>query len=95
MTCWDEQNGFRRGRSCVDHLSSLTNLIETRSKLKLDPFAAFVDLSKAYDRIGRNLLWAKMGQLGLNGKILSVLRAIYRDVQCNVRLNGVYTVRMV
>ena len=26
----DEQNGFRAGRSTIDHISSLTNMIETR-----------------------------------------------------------------
>ena len=87
----DEQNGFRRGRSCIDHLSSLTSLIETRNKLKLETFAAFVDFSKAYDRVDRQLLWGKLSQLGLSGKMLSALKAIYHDVQCSVRLNGVYT----
>ena len=26
----DEQNGFRTGRSTIDHISTLTNIIETR-----------------------------------------------------------------
>ena len=26
----DEQNGFRKGRSTIDHISSITNIIETR-----------------------------------------------------------------
>ena len=30
----DEQNGFRKKRSTVDHISSLTNIIETKKKQK-------------------------------------------------------------
>ncbi len=47
----DKQNGFKADRSCVDHLSSLTNIIETRKLLKLSTQTAFIDVSKAFDRI--------------------------------------------
>ncbi len=40
----DEQNGFRKHRSTIDHLSSLTHIIETRKKNKLSTFCAFIDL---------------------------------------------------
>lgn len=53
-TLVDEQNGFRTGRSTIDHVSSLTNLIETRIKRKLSTFAAFIDFKKAYDSIDRD-----------------------------------------
>ena len=33
-TVYEGQNGFRKGRSIIDHISSLTNIIETRKKLK-------------------------------------------------------------
>ena len=45
----DEQNGFRKNRSTTDHISSLTNIIETRKKLKLYMYCAFIEFRKAYD----------------------------------------------
>ncbi len=59
----DEQNGFRADRSCVDHLSSLTNIIETRKLLKQSTFTAFIDFSKAFDRINRDFLSLKLEHL--------------------------------
>ena len=53
----DEQNGFRKKRSTVDHICSLVNLIETRKKQKQSTFAAFIDFRKAYDFINRTKLW--------------------------------------
>ncbi len=53
----DEQTGFRRRGSTLDHLSSLTSIIETRKFKRLDTYVAFIDFSKAYNRINRSMLW--------------------------------------
>ncbi len=72
-----EQNGFRKNKITVDHLSSLTSIIETRKLQKKDTFTAFVDFSKAYDRIDRSLLWEKLSGMGLNIKMLSAIKVLY------------------
>ena len=56
----DSQNGFRQKRSCQDHLSTLSSIIDTRRKMRKSTFVAFVDFSKAFDRVRRNLLWKKL-----------------------------------
>ena len=53
----DDQNGFRKKRSTIDQVSSLTNIIETRKKLKQSTFCAFIDFKKAYDFIDRDNCW--------------------------------------
>jgi len=87
----EEQNGFRRGRSTIDHLSTLTSIIETRKKKKMSTFTAFIDFKKAYDSINRDLLWKKLDDLGVTGKMRQALHAIYTNVSCCVRLNGFKT----
>ena len=47
----DEQNAFRKGRSTIDHLSTLTNIIEHRKSKGLSTFATFIDFKKAYDYV--------------------------------------------
>ena len=61
----DEQNGFRKGRGKIQHISSLANIIETRQKSKLSTFCASIDLKKAYDSINRNIQWAKLTASGI------------------------------
>jgi len=46
----EEQNGFRKERSTVDHLLSLTSIVGSRLKKKAKTFAAYIDLKKAYDQ---------------------------------------------
>ena len=86
----DEQNGFRTGRSTIDHISSLTNIIETRKLKRKQTFAAFIDFRKAYDSINRTLLWSKLEDIGIAGNILNVIKVIYKDVLFCIRLNGLH-----
>ena len=58
----NEQNGFRKGRSTIDHISSITNIIETRKLKRKQTFAAFIDFRKAYDSINRSL--STLGKTG-------------------------------
>ena len=45
----DEQNGFRQKQSCLDHLTTISNIIESRKLKRKSTFIAFVDFSKAFD----------------------------------------------
>lgn len=87
----DEQNGFVKGRSTIDHVQALTNVIETRKLKKLSTFAAFIDYRKAYDTIDRTLLFDKLRREGLQGRLLQAVMSLYRSVKCCVRLNGFNT----
>ena len=51
----DEQNGFRPGRSCTDHIFVLTVLKCNRLALNMDTFSAFIDMEKAFDWLNRML----------------------------------------
>ena len=84
----DVQNGFRQSRGCVDHLNTLSQIIDTRKKRNLSTFVSFIDFSKAYDRISRPLLWYKLQQHGVSQKFMGALKSIYSDVKCCVKING-------
>ena len=87
----DEQNGFSCGRCTGDHITSLSLIVKSRIKLKKDTFASFIDFSKAYDRIDRSLLWHKLSQIGIDGKMLRSLKSLYENVKCTARVNGVHS----
>ena len=84
----DEQNGFRKNRSTIDHVSTLTNIIDSRKKRKLSTFCAFIDFRKAYDCINRELLWVKLGSIGITGKLLDAIKSLYVSVASCVRINS-------
>ena len=61
----EEQNGFRTNRSCIDHIHSLVNIVDTRMRIKQSNFAVFIDFQKVYDSVNRDHLWTKLSRLGL------------------------------
>ena len=87
----DEQNGFRKDRNTIDQVTSLTNLIETRQKKRLPTFCAFIDFKKAFDLVDRNLLWKRLNETGVKGKMLNALKSLYTSVVSCVRVNGFTT----
>lgn len=52
----DKQNGFRKGRSCVDNLVRLTTDIEISRRMNRSTIAVFLDVSSAYDNVRTNII---------------------------------------
>ena len=67
----EEQAGFREGRSTIDHLFILTEVIRSRKEQRKDTYCAFLDLKKAYDTIPRDTIWERLHQVGIKGKMKS------------------------
>jgi hypothetical protein len=87
----DEQNGFRALRSCMDHLYVLSAVVKHRLSKKLPTYGCFVDFTKAFDSITHDLLWLKLIQYGVDGKILRTIKQMYAHSYSAVRLNGYMT----
>ena len=80
----DEQNGFRSGRSCEDHVFTLNSIIRNNSTV----FATFIDLKKAFDFIDRDMLLYKLLLNKIDGKIYESIKSIYANTTACVRING-------
>ena len=87
----DEQNGFRKDRSCEDHIYSLTSIIRNRKNEGRDTYTCFVDMAKAFDRVNRDILFIKLANIGVSGNMLESIKTIYADCQASVSVNGSYT----
>ena len=83
------QCGFREDRSTIDNvfvLDTVVNKLLIRRKSKL--YCIFVDFKKAFDTVPRSLLWKKMESNQYGGKIMQMLRGIYKSVKTAVTLKG-------
>ncbi len=56
------QNGFRVGRRATDNLLVLETIIRQTKAEKKDTYLALLDITKAYDRVDRDILWEIMVQ---------------------------------
>lgn len=87
----EEQNGFRQGRSCNEHIFSLTSIIRNRKIQGKQTYTAFLDAEKAFDRVDRNLLLYKLLTLGLKGHIYENIKCIYHEAICCINVNNMLT----
>ena len=95
----DKQAGFRKNMGCRDQLLTLVLLGQLEiSKNPQGMMVAFLDFSKAYDRVDREKLWTCLQDLGIIGTFLKFLKALYKESLCRVRvedrLTEVFTVNM-
>ena len=75
----DEQNGFRKNRSCNDHIFSLSSIIRNRLNNGEPTFAVFLDGEKTFDKVDRNLLLRRLLQYRIHDKIYYPIKNMYLD----------------
>ena len=51
----------------------------------------FVDVSKAYDSVNREILWAKLKKIGIDGVFLETIKAMYSGDSVSCKFNGTTT----
>ena len=83
----DEQNGFRKNRSCDDHVFVLHSVITNRLNAGLCTYVAFVDLAKVFDSVNRELLFYKLLINGIDGKFYYAIKALYSNTKNCIKLN--------
>ena len=81
----DSQFGFRKGRSTTDAIFVLNATIQKVLNEKGRLFCAFIDLKKAFDSIYLNGLWYKLYKMGLNARMLRIIKDMYNKVKTCVR----------
>ena len=87
----DEQNGFRKGRSCLDHIYVLSTIVKKRQIRNESTFAAFVDFRKAFDFVDRGLLLHALLKREVDGNFYRAVKALYAGTTACVRVNNQYT----
>ncbi|KAF2905074.1 hypothetical protein ILUMI_01102 [Ignelater luminosus] len=65
------QAGFTAGRSCIDHIYTIQQLIRKKKAKNTAIHLAFIDIRKAYDSILREKLWKATKEIDINKKLIS------------------------
>ena len=81
------QAGFRKGHSTLDQLARVTQTIFDCFESKKPQRAVLVllDYARAYDKVWREALYAKMGRMGVPGCVTRWIRALLSDRRARVR----------
>ena len=84
----NNQFGFQPQKSTKDCLfilySTISKALQNGNKL----YCAFVDFSKAFDRIDRKFLWIKLFEGGISTKMLNAVKAMCETVKSVIKYNN-------
>ena len=83
-----EQAGFRAGRSTVDHLFCITQVIEKKMAVGQELHLVFVDLKKAYESVPLLKLWEALEKSNFSKGLVNAVKQFYRGSFTRIKCQG-------
>ena len=74
----EAQAGFRKHMRTVDNIIFVLNVIITHCINNNEYlFSCFIDFTKAFDYVERNILWYKRIKIEVRGQMLDIIKSVY------------------
>ncbi len=73
----NEQIGFREGKGCEINILKLRDKLKERLRKGKKPWALFVDLKSAFDKVNHKYLFDQMEKYGINEQLVNTIKWVY------------------
>ena len=83
-----EQTAAIKGRTIIENLQLNREIISFANANELEASIITLDQEKAFDKVDRNLLFKTLKTFGYGTKIISIIEAIYNNIEAQIKLNG-------
>ena len=83
----EAQSGFRKNMSTIDNIFVLKSLISHYLNRNEYLYCIFIDFTKAFDYVVRDVIWYKLLKIGVRGRMLNI-KSIYNNVKSQVKYNN-------
>ena len=84
----EEQAGFRKIKSCTDHIATLRIITEQLIEWQSSLYINFTDYEKAFDNVDRDVIWMLMHHYGIPANFAILIQQMYENSTCQVIHNG-------
>jgi hypothetical protein len=82
-----EQCGFRRGRSTMDAIFTLQQILEKQREFNLPTFILFVKYEKAYDSLNQGKLSQILRDEDIPTQLLKAIHSLYQNSKISIKYN--------
>ena len=79
---------FRHGRGCADAAFMMNRLDHLALEKGVEIFKIFVDNTKAYDMVNREVLWMVLERRGLPMNLINLIKSKLEGTTAKVKYNG-------
>lgn len=86
VTLEDEQQGFRRGRSCTDAIFVIRQLTEKALEFNRPIYFCFIDIERAFDKIRLKHVLNILRDLGVPSGMLSLIQDIHTHNYARIKI---------
>ncbi|KAK1892784.1 putative 149 kDa protein [Dissostichus eleginoides] len=76
------------GRSIVDNVSLIRDILEVSGSLGLDTGLVSLDQEKALDRVEHRYLWKVLERFGLSPGFIAMIKVMYVNIESVLKING-------
>ena len=76
------------GRSIVDNVSLIRDILEVSGSLGLDAGLFSLDQEKAFDRVEHRYLWKVLKRYGLSPGLIAKIKVLYENIESVLKING-------
>ena len=72
----------------ADNMFILNGIVQKQLLIGKSLYVSFVDFSKAFDLVHRNILFYKLMRLGWSGRVVDTLRSLYSKTKFRLKCSG-------
>ncbi|KAJ3587841.1 hypothetical protein NHX12_011436 [Muraenolepis orangiensis] len=76
------------GRSMVDNVHLIRDVLEVSSSLDINTGLISLDQEKAFDRVEHSFLWKVMGKFGFSAGFIAKIKVLYNNIESVLKFNG-------
>ncbi|KAJ3615107.1 hypothetical protein NHX12_018675 [Muraenolepis orangiensis] len=76
------------GRSMVDNVHLIRDVLEVSSSLDINTGLISLDQEKAFDRVEHSFLWKVMGKFGFSAGFIAKIMVLYNNIESVLKFNG-------
>ncbi|KAJ3588088.1 hypothetical protein NHX12_011683 [Muraenolepis orangiensis] len=76
------------GRSMVDNVHLIRDVLEVSSSLDINTGLISLDQEKAFDRVEHSFLWKVMEKFGFSAGFIAKIKVLYNNIESVLKFNG-------
>jgi hypothetical protein len=87
----ESQCGFRKNRNTIDMMFCSKRIAEYGREKRLEVYKCYIDFTKAYDKVDREVLWKILIKIGVPKNLVELIKSLHVGAKATARMDGIFS----